>query len=493
MDTAEVDKYWLRINLPTTDTELLPRLLPIHAVARRFLACGLQYIKFHIIFKDQMHKFFGSEFFDFELTRLLGSASSGGCEPAEFLEAVSAIRKHDPESWHRAWSEQSRRAESIAREAVEHGQNAAARRAFLRSANYARASGYMLIGPDARILETAERSISLFREAIPYMDGKVIDLNIPHHYDLEDREVLLPGYLFLPPPSKRLPDGKTPILINCGGADSTKEELYFALPAAGVELGYAVITFDGPGQGITLKRDKIPLRPDFEAVVAEVLAAVDQLATAQPELGLDFSRVSIAGASMGAYYSLRACSSRYPSISDLEIRACVAIDGFYSLQDVAMERMPGWYSGLWLSGWIPDSVLNGSIQLGMASNFPMKWEMSLGMSIMGTGSPGKTLRRFRLFSLDAEATQNGGKAQRIVDGVRCPVLLTGASNAMYASVDDGTIAVYNALTGVTDHCKEVWTPSEPGNGGLTGKVGAWQLMAQKTFWFLDKHQGIYRS
>ncbi|KAI1177822.1 alpha/beta hydrolase [Nemania sp. FL0916] len=443
-----------------------------------------------------MHKFFNSPFFDFELTRLLGSTWSGGCEPAEFLEAVGSIRKHDPESWYTAWSVQSSRAEEIARSAVQNGHFAASGRAFLRSANYARASGYMLVGPDdARVLQTAERSVALFREAIPYLDCRVVELEIPYQHHQPDGRavtVALPGYLYLPPASKRLSDGKTPVLINCGGADSTKEELYFALPAAGVELGYAVVTFDGPGQGITLKRDKIPLRPDFEVVIAQVLAMVRDLAETQPDLDLDLSRVGIAGASMGAYYSLRACSSTYPALNNGGLRACVAIDGFYSLWDVAMGRMPGWYANLWLSGWLPEGIFNGSVRLGMASDFPMNWEMSLGMSMMGTSTPGATIRRFRQFSLDAEVEQSSGKFQRVVDAIRCPVLLTGACNAMYASVDDGTIAVCNALTSVPDHCKEVWTPGEPGRGGLTGKVGAWQLMAQKTFEFLDKHLGVNR-
>ncbi|KAI8628141.1 alpha/beta hydrolase [Xylariaceae sp. FL1651] len=382
-----------------------------------------------------MHRFSGSKFFDFELIRLLGS--TWPC----------AIRKHDPESWQAAWSEQSQRAEKIAREAVESGQIAAARRAFLRSANYARASGYMLIGPDARILESAERSVSLFREAILYMECQVVGLEIPYHYEVEDRAVILTGYLYLPPPSKRLPGKKIPVLINCGGADFKKEELYFALPAAAAELGYAVVTFDGSGQGITLKRDKVPLRPDFEA-----------LAAPQRDLNLDLSRVRIAGASMGAYYSLKGCSTSYQSIRDIvKIRACIAIDGFYSLWDVAMERIP--------------------VQLGMASDFPTQWEMLLGMSMTGTKTPGDTPRRFRLFSLNAEIAQPGGKARRIADSVHCPVLLTGASSAIYASIDDGTIAVYNALKYVPNHCKVMWTPSEPGNGGLTGKVSAWQLLA----------------
>ncbi len=54
-----------------------------------------------------MHRFFSSPFWDFELTRILGSASAGGCGAAEFLQAVGELRRHDPESWYNAWIKQA--------------------------------------------------------------------------------------------------------------------------------------------------------------------------------------------------------------------------------------------------------------------------------------------------------------------------------------------------------------------------------------------------
>ncbi|CCF39203.1 hypothetical protein CH063_10100, partial [Colletotrichum higginsianum] len=34
-----------------------------------------------------MHHFFSSPFYNFELTRILGTTAAGGCDVAEFLEA----------------------------------------------------------------------------------------------------------------------------------------------------------------------------------------------------------------------------------------------------------------------------------------------------------------------------------------------------------------------------------------------------------------------
>ncbi|KID81515.1 alpha/beta hydrolase, partial [Metarhizium majus ARSEF 297] len=422
-----------------------------------------------------MYSFLQSSFLDFELTRLLGSTSSGGCDVAEFLEAVSKIKKNDPESWFSAWHEQSRRAERIAREAAQHGHASAAQRGFLRSSNYARASGYMFMAGDERVLETAERAVSLFREAFAHMDGQVIVLDMPYRDDIS-----MPGYLYLPPESRRMPGSKTPVVVHCCGADSTQEELYFALVCAGAELGYAVVTFEGPGQGMLLKRDKVSARGDYEVVTGKVLDCLQHISEQRPEWGLDLERIGVAGASMGAYYSLRACV-------DPRIKACVAIDGFYSLWAVAMERMPGWYSSLWLSGWLPEWLFDALVRFGMKMDFTTRWEFGLGMAMMGTATPGNTLRRFREFSLDREGDEP------IVDRIKCPVLLTGASRSLYASAQDGTVAVYSALKRVPENEKEVWIPSSIGDGGMTGKVGAWALLAQKSFQFFDKHLRVHRD
>jgi hypothetical protein len=85
-----------------------------------------------------MFGFFKSELFDFELTRILGTATTGGCDIAEFLEAVGKIKKHNPESWYSAWYEQGERAESIAAEAGSHEYSPLAKKTYLCASNYFR-------------------------------------------------------------------------------------------------------------------------------------------------------------------------------------------------------------------------------------------------------------------------------------------------------------------------------------------------------------------
>ncbi|KAH0594578.1 hypothetical protein MHUMG1_07412 [Metarhizium humberi] len=273
-----------------------------------------------------MYSFLQSSFLDFELTRLLGSTSSGGCDVAEFLEAMSRIKKNDPESWFSAWHEQSRRAERIAREAAQHGHASAAQRGFLRSSNYARASGYMFMAGDERVLETAERAAYLFREAFAHMDGQVIVLDMPYRDD-----VSMPGYLYLPPESRRMPGGKTPVVSSIAAEPTRRKRSCFRarrLRSCDSQSSGLSTTYFGTKAGMGAGSRSHRRRGGFD----------------------------------GAYYSLRACV-------DPRIKACVAIDGLYSLWAVAMERMPGWYSSLRSSGWLPEWLFDALIRFGMRMDF----------------------------------------------------------------------------------------------------------------------------
>ncbi|POS79312.1 alpha/beta hydrolase [Diaporthe helianthi] len=280
-----------------------------------------------------MHQFFSSPFYNFELTRILGTTGSGGCDVADFLEAVGEIKKHDPESWYRAWWKQAARASQAATDASCHGLAPLAKAAYLRAANYYRAAPYMLSNLDRRVLKCSELSAEHFEKATHFMEGRV--LSVAFHFN----NIEFPGRLFLPPEAKRLRnEQKTPLLINCGGADSTMEELYFVYGMVGPELGYAVLNFDGPGQGLTLKRDGIAMRPDYEKVLACVLDRIWALDKERPDCNLDLDRVCVAGISMGGYIALRTAAAEPTRVS-----ACISADPLYDMWELAMTRLPGWY------------------------------------------------------------------------------------------------------------------------------------------------------
>ena len=415
--------------------------------------------------------------FDFELTRILGSASSGGCDVGEFKSAVGKIKKHDAESWHAAWKEQGERAERIGDDAAKAGFKVPARNAYLRASNYFRTASYMFDNDDARVIPFAERSISNFRRATTLMDGEVVFVEIPYENGLR-----LPGYLCLPPPNARLPNQKTPVVLYAGGADSTKEELYFLFGHTGPQLGYAVLCFEGPGQGLLLKRSKVPLRPDFEVCAGIAMDFLSNLSQKRADLDLDLGRIAVAGAATGGYFALRAAT-------DARIKACISIDPFFSLWDLALTRAPQYFVKMWDSGWVPDGTFDSFTDAHCKGNFQAGWEMGLGKSSMGVVKATAMLRRFKDFSLETE------KDGKILDRITCPVFLTGpgAGHDMYASADASTFKIQKLLINVSESQKEVWVPTDVAEGGLTAKIGAWALLAQKSFKFLDRQFEIKRK
>ncbi|KGO53495.1 hypothetical protein PEX2_061030 [Penicillium expansum] len=423
-----------------------------------------------------MYQFFKDAFFNFELVRLLGSTSFGGCEIGEALEALPDIREQNPESWYNAWSKAGLRAERLAHEAEQQGNRVARHKALMRASNYFRAAQFMLNSrPDKRILDTAERSVHNFKQGIHLREGPVYEIEIPYE------SIRLPGYLYLPPASKRLPGGKAPIVITTGGLDSTAEELYLVGGASGPDLGYAVLIFEGPGQGIVLRREAHSyMRPDWETVTGPVLDFLYTFATQHPDLGLDLTRVALHGATLGGYYALRGAA-------DPRISACIAVDPFYSMWEVAITRMPAPFINSWTSGWLSDGVFNGTLGLLSRFNFQLKWELNQVQWAMGMKTPADAMRRMQDFTLQ---TADGGE---YLHQVKCPVMITGAAASIYATEDPSANKIFSRLKHLSESQKHLWVGKEIAEGGLQAKVGAFSLAQHRIFAFLDRQFGIHRS
>ncbi|KAI0183717.1 alpha/beta hydrolase [Xylaria flabelliformis] len=410
-----------------------------------------------------MHRFFKGQFFNFEVARILGMAPYGGADIAEVIEAVGQIRDGDPVSWAQAWQTQADRARELADEAFEAGQRVLARRAYLRAANYTRAAGYMIVSPDPRQRDVCEKVNALFHKAAALFDCGVHYVSIPH----DGGKITLPAHLYLPPPNRRVP-GKIPMLICNGGADALQEELYFMHPAAGPDLGYAVLTFEGPGQGLALKRDGVTMRPDWELVGKDVLDFIEDYASSHPELELDTSRIATAGASLGAYFALRASV-------DPRIKACVALDPLFSFWDFAMQHVSTTFIKSWERGWLSDYLVDIIIGFMMKMSFKMNWEVNLSGGFFGIKSPALILKEMKHYSL------SGGYLGQI----KCPVLVSGASDSLYLDPSHHTKRVFDGLVSLCEIDKELWMSTTPGQGSLQAKMGAMQLVNQKTFKFLD--------
>ncbi|KAF7907428.1 uncharacterized protein EAF01_005014 [Botrytis porri] len=427
-----------------------------------------------------MHKFFASEWFNFEFLRLLSMAPTGGCEAAEALTAVSRIKDGNVESWASAWSECSRKAEMIAEEALRLGDKPAARAAYLRASNYARASQYMWSdrgnAPSPRLLPVAERYESLFRKgAMLFDDTEARFLKIPFEKTSE-----LPAILYLPHSAHIHSNRRTPIIVNVNGGDSVQEELFFLAPSVGPRLGYAILTFDGPGQGMSLRRDKLFMRYDYEEVIKYVLDFLFEYSNEHPELQLDLDRIGILGASLGGYNALRAAI-------DPRIHSCVSIDPPYDMWEIVASKMPLWFLSGWLSGWISNNFIDRVVMLLAKANSQFSFEIGHMMWAFGQDTPSAALLSLRKFTLCSE------EGELYLHGIQCPVLVSGAGGSLYFRPETSTVRILNELTNVDDTEKEKWIPVEPCDGGLQAKIGAFGLSNMKTFAFFDKHFKVERE
>lgn len=419
-----------------------------------------------------MFQFFKSGFFNFEALRLLSFAPYEGCEVAEFVQTVGDIKDNDPESWYAAWMKAGDKAEKLADDAYLAKNRIEARRCYLRAASYQRAAQFMLNGrkpfEDHRILAASETAISNFRRATQLMDERVIFLDIPYEHG-----VSLPAYLYLPHPSNRLP-GKMPIMVNTVGGDATQEEIFLIQPAAGVKMGYAVLTFEGPGQGIVLRRDKVPMRPDWEVVTAKVLdflfAHVDQ----HPEYNIDMDRLALAGSSVGAYLALRGAV-------DPRVKACVSVDPFFSMWDLLKGRMPEFLIHTFAAGgFVADEMWEYMVTVLGWMNFQTKWEFNHLRWMFGVDSTADVFRCMMKYTLARpDETQH-------LHSVNCPVMVTGAASSIYAAPKISTTRIYNTLSHLPENKKLQWIATDPAEGGLQSKIGAFGILTQKTYAFLDE-------
>ncbi|KAM4057560.1 alpha/beta hydrolase family protein [Hirsutella rhossiliensis] len=421
-----------------------------------------------------MHQVFRSALFNFEFLRVLGASPYHGADICECLEAAARIKDGDPESWYHAWHDMGAKAMCVAKEAQACNDRVAARWAYLRACSYFRASEFFLhCNPDdERILGAAQESVDAFDKGWVLLDATVHKVNIPF-----DQGLSLPGRLYLPASDQRISAEKIPIILQTGGFDSTQEELFFYGAAGALPRGYAVLSFDGPGQGLPLRKDKLRLRPDWESVTSKVIDfLVDRLA---PEHDLDTNRLAIYGASLGGYLALRAAA-------DPRVKACVSCDGPYDLFDVTRSRMPSWFINGWLSGWLSDGFFNWVVDRLAATNFQMRWEFGHSKWVFGAAKPADVMRAMQRFTLKDGETD-------LLARQRCPTLVTGPADSFYFTPAQNANRIFAGLTQLGPTEKRLWVGEGSANGGLQAKIGALSILHHKVFSWLDEQFGIQRQ
>ncbi|HEV8106826.1 MAG TPA: alpha/beta hydrolase [Burkholderiales bacterium] len=258
-------------------------------------------------------------FWSYQFRRALGETQEGGGAVSEVFQAASRMKPGDDDSWHEEWLRAAERNDRRGDEEEEKGHIRTAMNCWLRAADYYRSAEFWLLPDDARRLATFDKCERASRKWFAYLDPPGEAVAIPY-----ENGVSLPAY-FIKPKGQ----AKTPVLISFGGLDSFKDELWFMTGHGAVQRGIAVLMVDGPGQGGTLRRHKIPTRHDYEVPVGR---CIDFLLKRSD---VDASRIAVSGSSLGGYYSARAGSKEH------RLAACISHGAIWDVEQRFRDRGEG--------------------------------------------------------------------------------------------------------------------------------------------------------
>lgn len=375
--------------------------------------------------------------FSSQLLRTIGATYYKGADIGECLSTAYRIKEGDFESWYTEWLKTAKRVHKYADDCLAANHKVSAREAYLRASNYYRAAEFLLISPeDPRIQTTWGSSKECFSNAGKLFSPPIESIEIPYE------GTTLPGHFYrlnensntdtaTPPPR--------PTLIAHGGFDSTLEELYTFAAAPALERGYNCLTFEGPGQGGVIRKQKIPFRYDWEKVVTPV---IDYALTRDRDI--DPNKIALMGISMGGYLAARAAAF------ENRISACILYNGVYDGYDAFASGFPQSLRTAVENG--NTNAVNTVIDILSEIDANLRFNMKHGMWTTGTNSP------FELIQGSKKYTVKG-----IAQKIKCPTLVLEAEKD--DSFPGQPRMVYDALTcpkkyilftseeGAEEHCQ----------------------------------------
>ncbi|QKR99889.1 alpha/beta hydrolase [Sphingomonas sp. CL5.1] len=231
--------------------------------------------------------------YSFQFMRVLGAAQEGASTISECFQAGTRISPGDDESWHKEWTALGHRNKARAEAALAIGHVQTARDNWLRAANYFRSAEFFLRHDDPRRLQLLDLIEGCSREYMRRMDPAGEVVRVPY-----ENGAHLDAYFLRAPYSL----DRHPVVICFGGLDEFKDELLHEITRHAFARGLSLLLVDLPGQGGTLRRQKLRSRFDTEVPVG---ACVDYL---ESRADVDPDRIALYGASLGGYYAPRAAS-----------------------------------------------------------------------------------------------------------------------------------------------------------------------------------------
>ena len=327
---------------------------------------------------------------DGQLQRTVAAAYSGSADIGEAMAAARRVVPGDDASWHAQWSALARKSYEVGEASERGGHPVSAARAYLRGTEYWRQAIFFIRRDldDPRLQQGWRAHRQAFRRALPLLPWVTTIAEIPLG------AASMTAYLMRPPGVVR---PRRTVLAPCG-FDSTAEAGYSATATMALTRGYNVLLWDGPGQGGMLYEHRVPMRPDFEAVVAPV---IDWLLTQQ---GIDPDALALVGRSMGGYLAPRAATV------ERRLAALVCDPGQVEFVSRIVPKM--FSQAQWERVLAADPATERQLQRLLDD--PHKREyFGARMTTMGAATVGDFLRLQPAYSIEDTAKS-----------IRCPTLLT---------------------------------------------------------------------
>jgi predicted alpha/beta-fold hydrolase len=374
-----------------------------------------------------VYNLFKSDSFHYQALRTLGHSFYQGSSAGEVLYIISQIRDQDEESWYVEWSKMGEKCEEWANKApdpVTKGNT------LLRASNYYRTSEFFLPSDDVRKLETYDKHVLTFETALVELGVKHTIFNIPYE------QGKMKTYYF-----RR--DNDKPLVIVCGGFDSTNTESYFWIGKALIDRGYSVAMFEGPGQSSMLRHFNIKFTPDWHKPVGKI---IDYLCTEDPTIRQ--RKKIVYGISLGGLLMGRAAAF------ERRIDGVAIFGGPFDFLDGALYQLPSIARKLFYGKH--RRIMNFLAGIKKKISITGRWGINNGMTSMGGETPYDFLSIGEKFTL-----------KDVNDKLLCPVIVfygdhdwfisDGVQDVMYqkafCNAKSYTLHTFRFEDGSSEHCQ----------------------------------------
>ncbi len=342
------------------------------------------------------HYLFQDRTFEVIFLTSLGRAFHSGANVGKVLYLTRQVKDGDFESAFVAFRDAGNEARAQAEESLAGGHRESARQAYLWAQNFYDSATYFVDGSKdpTRFLPTWEALYDCWLKSLPLFDPPIEPVEIPYE------GTSLRGFYMRGKGKER----RRPLLILANGSDGSLLDMWLWGGAGGTARGYDCLTFDGPGQGYALWKQKLYFRPDWEKVITPVVDFVLH----RP--GVDPRRIAAQGISQGGYWVPRALAF------EKRIAAGICDPGVVDVSTSWLAALPKPMLGLLQAG----RKTEFDTYLLKAASPADRATLNFRMRPFGFSSPFDTYKATLDYNL-----------RDVAEKIQCPTLITSPVNEAY--------------------------------------------------------------